>query len=125
MKKVILITMILIILTTLAIVCTPQTKDVQEDKEETQEETLTDKELDDMQYVDDKIDKLLNSDKYDALSLDERAIEVKKVLKELKKEKYIKNYYYEEGSYLFSFEYSCGVLGGVMIKEFDPMLNKG
>ncbi len=97
--------------------------DKTENWERYQEELLTDKELEDMQYVDDKIEQLSSSQEYKEMSIEEKATEMEKLLKDLKEKKYIKDYNYSSDNYLFSYEYECGVLGGIMLKDFDPMLN--
>lgn len=84
---------------------------------------LTQQELNDMEYVDLKIENLVASDTFKNANLDERKSLTDKLLKQLKNEKFINYYEYEKTTFMFDFEYKCGVSGGVMLKEFDPRFN--
>ena len=52
------------------------------------------------------------------MSLEERKEYVHGILSQLKEDGYIKNLLYDSDNYMFSFEYSNGILGGWMIKDF-------
>lgn len=85
-----------------------------------EEETFTEEELEDMDYVDNKISQLIKSEDYKKLTLDEKIIKVEKVLNELKKDGYIIYYNHEKESNIFNFKYKCGVAGAVMLEDFEP-----
>lgn len=92
--------------------------------EKLSENSFTDKEIGDMEYVDNEIKHLSSNDEYKEMSFENQVIEMEKVLKKLKEKQYIKYYVYSSDNYPFSFEYTCGVLGGVMMKDFDSILNQ-
>lgn len=84
---------------------------------------FTDKELDDMETVYKAIGEWLKES--EKMSRDERIAGSEKLLYELASEGYIKKYsiFFDDSNGMFSFEYSCGVNGGVKIDPFDPMMN--
>lgn len=84
---------------------------------------FSERELDYMEYVDSKINDMTNLDSFKNGSIDERKKLAVELLKELKKEKYINHYDYDESNSMFDFEYECGVSGGIMLRDFDPLLN--
>ena len=90
---------------------------------ETSDNTFAEEELSRDEYVDTEISKITDSEEYKKSSYDERKTAIEQLLTELKEEKYIKNVYYDKDSQMFTFQYSSGVLGGVMIKEFDSLMN--
>lgn len=73
--------------------------------------------------VDSAIDKLINSVEYKQMPNNQKKEECEKLLNSLKDQGKIKYFSYSESSMLYSFEYSDGVLGGIMIKEWDPYMN--
>lgn len=73
--------------------------------------------------IDYAIDKLTNSEEYKQMSDNQKKEECEKLLNRLKDQGKIKYFSYSESSMLYSFEYSDGVLGGIMIKEWDPYMN--
>lgn len=75
------------------------------------------------EYVDTEISKITDSEEYKESSYDDRKAAIEQILTKLKEEKYIKNDYYDKDSQMFTFQYSSGVLGGAMIKEFDSLMN--
>lgn len=87
------------------------------------EEGFTEQELLDMEYVDTKIQQLVETEQFKQASLNDRSVLVLSLLKVLKDDGYVKNIYYETDNTVISFEYSCDVIGGVMIKEWDKMMN--
>lgn len=90
---------------------------------ETSDNTFTEEELSRDEYVDTEISKITDSEEYKESSYDDRKAAIEQILTKLKEEKYIKNDYYDKDSQMFTFQYSSGVLGGVMIKEFDSLMN--
>ena len=90
---------------------------------ETSDNTFTEEELSRDEYVDTEISKITDSEEYKESSYDDRKAAIEQILTKLKEEKYIKNAYYDKDSQMFTFQYSSEVLGGVMIKEFDSLMN--
>lgn len=90
---------------------------------ETSDNTFTEEELSRDEYVDTEISKITDSEEYKESSYDERKTDIEQLLTQLKREKYIRNAYYDKDNQMFTFQYSSGVLGGVMIKEFDSLTN--
>ncbi len=90
---------------------------------EISDSTFTEEEIAKDEYVDTKISKITDSEEYKESSYDDRKTAIEQLLTELKEEKYIKNVYYDKDNQMFTFQYSSGVLGGVMIKEFDSLMN--
>lgn len=98
--------------------------------EETQPETLSEKEIADMEEVNHVLSEWCKSEEFQSMSLEERETETRKLLYDLAW------YGTENAPYslidersitfsndMFSFSYTCGALGGVRIKDFDPMMN--
>lgn len=90
---------------------------------ETSDNTFTEEEISKDEYVDTKIAEITASEEYKESSYDERKTDIEQLLTQLKREKYIRNVYYDKDNQMFTFQYSSGVLGGVMIKEFDSLTN--
>lgn len=90
---------------------------------EISDNTFTEEELSRDEYVDTKIAEITASKEYKESSYDDRKTTIEQILTDLKREKYIKNVYYDKDNQMFTFQYSSGVLGGVMIKEFDSLTN--
>ena len=92
------------------------------DESAVSEEGLTEQELADMAKTDSKISDLTNGDEFQNASLQERTALAKQLLTALADEGLIKkDFTVSDG--MASFEYSCGVLGGIMLREFDPMMD--
>lgn len=90
---------------------------------EISDNTFTEEEISKDEYVDTKIAEITASEEYKESSYDERKTDIEQLLTQLKREKYIRNVYYDKDNQMFTFQYSSGVLGGVMIKEFDSLTN--
>lgn len=90
---------------------------------EISDNTFTEEELSRDEYVDTEISKITDNEEYKESSYDERKTDIEQLLTQLKREKYIRNVYYDKDNQMFTFQYSSGVLGGVMIKEFDSLTN--
>lgn len=75
------------------------------------------------ELVDTKIKELTDSETYKVSSIEEREQLVGPLLKDLEKLGYIKNLYYDKDNETFTFQYYSGVLGGVMIKEWNTIMN--
>lgn len=71
--------------------------------------------------VDELINKLINSEEYSKMSDNEKKEACEKLLKDLKEKEAIKNYSYSD--MLFSFEYKNGTLGGIQLKDWNPIFN--
>lgn len=93
---------------------------------------LTDKELSDMQAVDDAIEALMGDINYMKVPLAQQAEKMGALLQSLatngtKKAPYpliVKlSILYDEPGEQFSFMYTCGVMGGVRLRPFDPTKN--
>ncbi len=93
-------------------------------------EQFTDKELEDMQAVDDALQQLMSDDDFKNGTVDERKVIVTELLNKLADEGtedrpyslVIKDSIYA-GDETLTFEYTCHISSGVMLKEFDPMMN--
>lgn len=98
--------------------------------EETQSATFSNKELADMEEVNNAISEWMQSETFQSMGLEERETETRKLLYDLAW------YGTESAPYslidersitfsngIFSFSYTCGVLGGVKIEDFNPMMN--
>lgn len=86
-------------------------------------ESFTDKELDNMQTVDNSIQELMKEEGYGDLSIDEKREKVVALLKEFEADGLIdKGSIYPYGDNI-SFTYCDGVGSVVMLKPFDPMMN--
>lgn len=90
---------------------------------EISDNTFTEEEISKDEYVDTKIAEITASEEYKESYYDERKTDIEQLLTQLKREKYIRNVYYDKDNQMFTFQYSSGVLGGVMIKEFDSLTN--
>ncbi len=73
--------------------------------------------------IDDGLNKLMESEEYKNSNENKKIEVVENFLKLYEKDNIIKNLDYDSKTKLFSFQYSDGSLGGVSLKEFDPMLN--
>lgn len=80
-------------------------------------------EYDEIEYIDSKIKFITETDEYKSAEIDERKAIINQLLIQLKKDKRIRNFSYNKDNFLFSFEYLDGSLGGVMIKEFDTLMD--
>ena len=86
-------------------------------------EQFTDKELNDMQVVDDAISEMLNSNDFQKLAINERVQFAEKRLRELESQGFIKQGSIYIDDMNISFEYSCGINGGMMPYQFDERLD--
>lgn len=73
------------------------------------------------QYVDNTINELIESEEFKTGDIEIRKKLSEDLMNELEKLKYINNVYYEDNMY--TFQYSNGSLGGIMLKDWNPMLN--
>lgn len=80
-------------------------------------------EYDEIEYIDSKIKFITETDEYKSAEIDERKAIINQLLIQLKKDKRIRNFSYNKDNFLLSFEYLDGSLGGVMIKEFDTLMD--
>lgn len=90
---------------------------------EIESETEVDDEWTVDELVDTKVHEITDSEEYSNASIEEREQMIGPLLKDLEKLGYIKNLYYDKDNETFTFQYYSGVLGGVMIKEWNPMMN--
>ena len=79
-------------------------------------------EFEQMNYVDETINELINSAEWKTMSINERKEKAEILLNKLEEEGYIQNVIFGE-AYVYSFQYNNGVLGGLMIKDFEPYMN--
>lgn len=70
-------------------------------------------------YVDEKMNEALASDEYNKMSLTERKELASGILSQLEQDGYITGLLYDEDSFMYSFEYIDGMLGGWRIKDFS------
>ena len=96
------------------------------------QDSLTEQELADMEAADEAIGALMQNPEYKKLTLTKKAETVQRLLMKLASEgtKSVPHpliqplsVRYDESMQQFSFLYTCGVLGGVRLKPFDPMMN--
>lgn len=95
------------------------------EKAEESYEPFTDQELADMDTVGDRLRALTDSEVYNRASLEERRTMAVKLLNELADDGLVirGSILAEEDNDSISFSYSSGVLGGIMLREWDPMMN--
>lgn len=86
-------------------------------------EGFTEQELADMEETDKRISDLTKSDEFQQADVSARMELAQALLTELAEEGLVKKGSVYAGGDTVSFQYSCGVLGGVMCREFDPMMN--
>lgn len=77
-----------------------------------------------MNYVNNKLKELSESSNYKESGLKERKEQMETVLIELQQRGYITNLSYDEDTYLFSFQFSDGSLGGMNVKGFETRLGE-
>lgn len=82
---------------------------------------FTDQELEDMETVNKAMQAYTELPEYQDEDLEHRKDSAEKCLKGLEERGLISNIAYS--NYMFTFQYKCGVSGGWMIKDFDPMMN--
>lgn len=70
------------------------------------------------EYVDDILNEATDDKFYKDLTLRQRELSIERILGELKNKELILHYQYNKDN-LFSFQYKDGVLGGVLIKQFE------
>ena len=77
--------------------------------------------------IDDGVEALRNSEEFKAMNIDEQVKSMGKLLDLYENSGAIKNVYYDKDSEMYTCQYSSGeidgALGGVMLKNFNPMLN--
>ena len=76
-----------------------------------------------MEETDKRISDLTKSDEFQQADVSARMELAQALLTELAEEGLVKKGSVYAGGDTVSFQYSCGVLGGVMCREFDPMMN--
>lgn len=77
--------------------------------------------------IDGGVGALRNSEEFKSMNKDEQIKSMGRLLDLYESSGIIKNVYYDKDSEMYTFQYSNGeidgALGGVMLKEFNPMLN--
>lgn len=95
--------------------------------EEPSSQENSDEWLERMAVVDNKLSLVTKSEEYKNGNIETRHRLAENALKELEEQGYVrKGTIYYDGNSNISFTYECskeGVLGGIMLKEFDPMFN--
>ncbi len=100
-------------------------KDMSEDAEVTSMNEITNEESTEesteetKQEVDDVIDNLLEKDNFSDMSDDSQREEIEKLLNNLAEENLIYDVEYDETEKMYSFEYSDGGLGGILMESFS------
>lgn len=86
---------------------------------------IADDDLENMHTAEERISELTNSQEYKDSNDEQKRSAVEKLLKELENEGLIEkgSIMYDDSQMMFSFQYKGGILGGIMLKEFDPMMN--
>lgn len=90
---------------------------------ESTEKGLTEEELDQMSQTEERISSLCKTEAYKNASVGQRAEMAKQLLNELADEGLVirDSIAFHESN--ISFQYRCGVLGGMKLKEWDPNMN--
>lgn len=73
--------------------------------------------------VDSGITHLMNSEEFKAIDEDKQIDSMKCLLDQYQSSNEIKNVYYDPKTKMYTFQYKDGILGGVMLKDFDPNMN--
>lgn len=94
-----------------------------EPPEEKESEVFTEKELADMENVGKRLEELTGSPEYASMTDDQKIAAGKKLLEKLGDEGLIIKNSISVSDDMISFSYSCGVLGGMKVRGFDPMMN--
>lgn len=86
---------------------------------------FTEQELGDMETVGERLKALTDNEEYHSAPIDKRRTMAVELLNELADEGLVikESISSSEGYDTVSFRYSSGVLGGIMLKEWDPMIN--
>ena len=84
-------------------------------------EKLKDEELKSMEDTDTEIEKLVDNEEFDKLPIDEKKEKAEDLLtNEVESGNIVKDsVLYDENNEMYTFEYGCGILGGIMLKDFD------
>ena len=69
--------------------------------------------------AEERIRMLLQSPEYSQMSDEEKKNACENLLIELKEKGAIENYYYTESNMVYSYEYNGGMLGGIMLKDWE------
>lgn len=73
--------------------------------------------------VDTGIEKLMNLKEFQDLGEESKVDRVRCLLDRYSASGEIRNVYYDENTKTYTFQYKDGILGGVMLKSFDPNMN--
>ena len=73
--------------------------------------------------VDSQIADMLENPDYRNSSIEGRKLFAEELLRQLKRNRLIKSYAFNEENHLFSFAYAVGTLGGIRIYDFDSLYN--
>lgn len=84
---------------------------------------FTDKELDDMSAVDERVKELLDKEEYKSADPEKKSEMAEALLEELADEGLVQKGSICKSDDMISYRYSSGVLGGLMLRGFDPMMN--
>lgn len=94
-----------------------------EKSDSSEAEGLTDKDIADMEEVDKAISSLTESEDFKNGTLEEREKMSYDVINGLVEKGLVKEGSVVKSGDLICFQYSCGAGGGIMLKEFDPLMN--
>ncbi len=97
----------------------PEPEETPEDQTDDRSyQPFTQEELDDMQYVNDAVVKLVESDDFENATASGRIVMAYDLLYELQEEGYVTNISYDNDAML-SFTYKCGISGGISTKTAE------
>ncbi len=90
---------------------------------ESSSQGFTEEELEQMNEVSERLGALTGSEAFRSAKVDKRAEMALELLNQLADEGLVIRQSIEHNNDTISFSYSCGVLGGVMLREWDPDMN--
>ena len=90
---------------------------------ESSSQGFTAEELEQMNEVSERLGALTGSEAFRSAKVDKRAEMALELLNQLADEGLVIRQSIEHNNDTISFSYSCGVLGGVMLREWDPAMN--
>lgn len=74
-------------------------------------------------FVDEQINQMIESDEFKNATIDIRREMIRELLAQLKKDDLIIYYNFQKNSQMFSFTYSDGTQGGVLLEDHHPYFN--
>lgn len=74
-------------------------------------------------YVDEQINQMIKSNEFKNATIDIKKEIARELLDQLKREGFISHYKFQKSSRMFSFTYSDGTQGGVLLEDQHPYFN--